>query len=148
MSPYARKPNRLDQPPRTPLGIVDAWNEPPADFKPPPPNKLGNVPLNKLVYNLADLSDLFQAIAIDQDVASNIQRITPPFDEKNMTRKRLTLNLMGKREVFSVEIWVIPVFLEGILVAQVYAADDENQQLLMTHRPPIETTEYDYKRSL
>lgn len=146
MSPYQRKPNRLNAPPKTSLGVVEAWNSSPEDFKPPPPNKIGNVPLNRLVYLLDHLDNLFYAIAVDSDVATNIQRITPPFDERDMTRKKITLNLMGEREVFSVDLWVIPVFLNGVLVAQVYAADDENQDKLMNHRPPVKTDDYDISR--
>jgi hypothetical protein len=111
---------------------------------PPKPNKTGEIPFNRLVHNLDRLDDIFYSIPIDSGVVEALKKITPPFNERSTSRKDVKLRLLDHTgSVFEVIIWVIPMFYNGVLTSLVYAADDENQALLDSHRSPVKNTPYD-----
>lgn len=131
----------------TPLNIADIWasgQTPDHTGKPPQPNLLSLVPHTRLVHDLDDLSNIFNAVVIDNGIVELIQKKTPVFNEKQVTRQQVTLHLVGYKDVlFDLTIWIVPVFSEGVMAHLLYAADFENLELLRTHRNFVKPKSYD-----
>lgn len=145
MNPSRRKlPSNLDLPPKKKAMIEEIWKsgQAPHAVDPPQPNQQSAVPFTRLVYHIDDLNNLYRAIPVDVDVAGFIQKKSPAYSDTRATRELVSITLMGRSDVFTVNVWIIPVFMDGVMVSQLYAADDENQALLMEHRSPIEKGEY------
>lgn len=130
----------------TPLNIDEIWASGQVNdhtFKPPQPNLLSLVPHTRLVHDLNDLSNIFNAVVIDNGVVELIQKKTPVFDEKQLTRQLVTLHLVGYESVlFDLSIWVVPVYSDGVMAHLIYAADFENLELLRTHRNFVKPKSY------
>lgn len=110
---------------------------------PPDQNSSALVPYSRLVHNLNNLESIWECIPIDLGTVELIQKKTGVFPDDNLTRKCITLHLIGRDTTFSVDIWIIPIFLDGVLIHHLYAADAENQQLLLKHRNPVKSSTYD-----
>ena len=142
-----KRPSSLDAPTKRPTMIGEIWQSGadavnPVD--PPKPNQAGSIPFTRLVYHIDDLNNLNRAIPVDPDVAGFIQKKSPAFDENRCTRELISLSLMGFKDVFTVHIWIIPVFMDGVMISQIYAADGDNQSLLLQHRNPTKPGDYDF----
>jgi hypothetical protein len=147
MSQWRRKPDPFKAPTSSPMNIDEIWKAGQSDdgtLKPPKPNLAGEVPYTRLVHHIDDLDNLSLTIPIDRGTVELIQRKTAPFVSNHSTRQQVELKLMTHDgEVFSVQIWIIPIYSDGILVHHVFAADDTNQELLRQHRNPVKPSEYD-----
>jgi len=146
MRPSHRKPDPFAAKPKIPMNIEDVWAAAGTDdgtVQPPKQNLTSLVPFTRLVHNLNNLMDLSDTVAIDQGTVSLIQRKTPLFKDNNIVRKRIELNLMGYHTQFKVILWIIPIFSDGIMVHHLFAADEENQELLRQHRNPVKSSTYD-----
>lgn len=142
---YRRKPDPFNKKPSNPMNIDEIWKSGQTDdgMKPPAVNMTAMVPYSRLVYNLDHLNDLSWSVPIDSGTANLILKKTPLFPDQNITRKPIVLTLMGRENVFTVNMWIIPVFCDGIIAHHLYAADDLNQQLLRENRSPVKPGTYD-----
>ena len=142
MNRYQRKPDPNKKPTQKALNIEQIWKNQPDDvvsLTPPPQNSSAEAPFNGLLYNIKFVGNISFAVPLDRGVVSLIQRKTLPFDEKNMTRQKVELVILGRDESFKVFVWVIPLFMDGVLCNHIYAADTENQNLLLEHRNPVKS---------
>jgi hypothetical protein len=145
--PPSRQKRPFNVVPVLSMMIDDVWksgSENVNKVEPPKPNQYGTVPFSRLVYHLDNLNDLYRAIVVDQDVAGYIQKKSPILSERNCRRELIELTLMGFKDVFRFRLWIIPLFQDGVLCSQLYATDDENQQLMLTHRNPTITGHNEY----
>jgi hypothetical protein len=126
------------------MNVGNIWNSQTNDatMKPPRPNKLSEVPFNRLVYNLDYLGNLYNAVPIDRGLAELIDKKTTPFQEGMLREQRIELILLGHKDQFKIVIWIIPIFYDGILVSSIFAANDVNQQLILEHRSVTKTGKY------
>ncbi len=127
------------------LDINAVWKNPDEDatLTPPKPNNMAEVPYNRLVHHVDYLERLNECVAVDRGVVELIHRKMTPFTENKLTRQQVRLNLMEGSEVVPVNIWVIPVFSDGIMVYLIFAADDENLEHLRRLRNPAKPGSYD-----
>ena len=127
------------------MNIGSVWNAQTNDatIKPPRPNKLSEVPFNRLVYNLDYPRDLYNVVPIDRGLVELIDKKTTPFQEGMLREQRIELILFGHKEQFKIVIWIIPIFYDGVLVSSILAADTVNQQLILQHRSVTKTGNYD-----
>ncbi len=127
------------------LDINAVWKNPDEDatLTPPKPNNMAEVPYNRLVHHVDYLERLNECVAVDRGVVELIHRKMTPFNENNLTRQLVQLNLMEGSEVVPVNIWIIPVFSDGVMVYLIFAADDENLEHLRRLRNPAKPGSYD-----
>lgn len=110
---------------------------------PPKPNTITEVPFNRLIHHVDYMNNLTECIAVDRGVVELIQRKLQPFVDNNLSRQQVTLNLVDAGDTISVKIWVIPFFLEGVMVYHLFASDDENLNHLRRLRNPAKPGSYD-----
>lgn len=110
---------------------------------PPKPNTITEVPFNRLIHHVDYINDLTECIVVDRGVVELIQRKLQPFVDNNLSRQQVTLNFVDAGDTVSVKIWVIPFFLEGVMVYHLFASDDENLNHLRRLRNPAKPGNYD-----
>ena len=125
------------------MDIKSIWENQGNDttLTPPPQNSYAEAAYNGMIYNIDFLGNLTYAIPIDRGIVELLQRKTLPFTEDNKTRQLAELTLLGRSESFKVKVWIIPLFLNGVLCNHLYAADDENQAIMLEHRNPTKKEE-------
>jgi hypothetical protein len=133
--------------PETPLDINSVWASGHADdhtLKPPKANDPAQVPFTRLLHHLDYLDNLREAMPIDSGLVELIQRKMTALNG-TLTRKCITLNLVkSDADVFTVELWIIPVYLDGVLIHYLFAADDQNIALIRENRNPIRPETYEF----
>lgn len=146
MYPSQRKQRTLNETAKNPMSIKGIWETgaEPHQIDPPPQNIVGNIPFASLIYNIRNLNDIHQAIVVDNEFIDLIRRKSPIFDENKRSRELIMLTLMGFKDVFTVYIWVIPLYMDGVISAQIFATDDVNQQRIKEHRSPTKPGDYDF----
>jgi hypothetical protein len=129
------------------MNIDEIWRKGLSDdvtLKPPKPNVAAEVPYTRLVHHIDDLDNLSLSVPIDRQTVEVIQRKTASFVATSTTRQQVEFALTAHDgDIFEVQIWIVPIFSDGILVHHVFAADDVNQELLRKHRNPVQPSEYD-----
>lgn len=107
------------------------------------PNNVGEVPYNRLIHHIDYVEKLSECIAVDRGLVELIQRKLEPFEHNHITRQEVILHLIDAGDIISVKIWVIPIFLEGVMVYHLYATDDENLNHLRRLRNPAKPGTYE-----
>ena len=150
MPPYRQRPDPHNTV-RQHLNIEQAFSNAEHDrgLSPPKPNSWAEIPYNRLIHHLDYLDKLNECIVVDRGVIELIQRKTPVIHEGNITRQSVTLALINREgNATQITVWVIPVFLDGVMVYFQYAADQKNLTVLQELRNPAKPEEYDIKSSL
>ena len=150
MSPYRQRPDPHNTVKRH-LNIEQAFSNTEHDrgLSPPKLNSWAEIPYNRLIHNLDYPDKLNECIVVDREIVELIQRKTSPFLKGKITRQSITLALINpESDIVQITVWVIPVFLDGVMVYFQYAADQENLTALQELRNPAKPEEYDIKSSL
>lgn len=138
------KPDRFR--PTNPLNMDKVWKTATADdaeLKPPKPNSLGEVPYNLMIHDLDNLYDVSSAIVVDRGVGNMLIKKLKPLSEIKTRQEIQLLIATSSSDVIAIHVWAIPIFVEGVMVYLLYAADYENRQLLKMHRNPAKPAQYD-----
>lgn len=141
---WPRKPDRFRS--TNPLNMEEIWKTAIADdaeLKAPRPNSLEEVPYNLMIHDLDNLYDLSSAIVVDRGVGNMLIKKLKPLSEIKTRQEIQLLISTTSSDVIAIHIWAIPIFVEGVMVYLLYAADHANRQLLRAHRNPAKPAHYD-----
>lgn len=109
----------------------------------PEKDKADQIPATVMIHALENPVDLREAIIADAGVSIVLGRKIDLWKDDYSKRTKLTLSLSTETGQMTVEIWVIPLFMNGSVVHLLYAADRHNRSLLLEHRSPTKAT-HDY----
>lgn len=135
---YRRRPDPHEIPARNPLDIsnlVQTVDD--SRVVRPEPNSATEIPYNGLIYDLDFIGNLTYSISVDRGVIELLRIKMNRYDGKTLKRHVVTLHLLADSgDVVEIDIWVIPLFMNGILCNTIFAADSTNLQALLECRNP------------
>lgn len=108
--------------------------------KVPEKDRADQIPATVMIHALENPVDLREAIIADAGVSVVLGRKIDLSKDDYSKRTKLTLNLSTETGQIVVEIWVVPLFMNGSVVHLLYAADRHNRSLLLEHRSPTKAT--------
>ena len=106
----------------------------------PKPNSSTEIAYNGLIYDLDFIGNITYAISTDRGVIELIRTKMNQYNGITLKRHKVTLNLLADNgDVVQIDIWVIPLFMDGILCNTIFAADSTNLQALLECRNPTQS---------
>lgn len=135
---FPRKPDPHETPTRKPLDINSlVLQTDDTHVVRPEPNSATEITYNGLIYDLDFIGNLTYSISVDRGVIELLRVKMNRYDGKTLKRHVVTLHLLADSgDVASIDIWVIPLFMNGILCNTIFAADSTNLQALLECRNP------------